>query len=106
MKIITILCTTEVAEEYIFRFYECPMRRRTWNSIKHVEPIILDRTRSFKQPQDMKYPVVNSDLFAELGYNHATDDFEYVRKYIKLKLYNLCYYLKYIYFITALYGYS
>lgn len=54
------------------------MRRRSWNSIKNVEPIILDRTRFFKQPEDMKYPVVNSNLFATLGYNYATDDFEYV----------------------------
>lgn len=81
MKVIKVLCITEVEEEYIFRFYECPMRRKSWSSIKHVEPIILDRTRFFKQPEDMKYPVVNSNLFAELGYNYATDDFEYVCKY-------------------------
>lgn len=78
MKINLTLFSIEIADEYIFRFYESPMRRSTWNLVKHVKPIILDRTRFFKQPDDMKYPVVDSKLFAELGYNFATDEFEYV----------------------------
>jgi len=53
------------------------MRRGTWKPPSN-KPIILDRTSFFKQPVEMKYPVVDHNLFSDTSYDNIADEFEYV----------------------------
>lgn len=74
------LCTIGIKNECLLRFYDGPIRRRKWKPPSNSRPIIVDRTRHFKQPVDLKYPVMHSNLFAQIGYNYVNDEFEYVCK--------------------------
>lgn len=66
----------EIKKEYLLRFFDDPVRRGTWKPLSN-KPVILDRTWSFKQPVEMKYPIVDYNLFAYTGYNNIADEFEY-----------------------------
>ncbi|XP_060844215.1 uncharacterized protein LOC132924125 isoform X1 [Rhopalosiphum padi] len=66
----------EIKKEYLLRYFEDPIRRGTWKPPSN-KPLILDRTWSFKQPIEMKYPVVDYNLFAYTSYNNIADEFEY-----------------------------
>lgn len=73
-----LFCAIEIKNECLLRFYDRPIRQRKWKPPSNSRPIILDRTRYFKEPVNLKYPVVNSNLFAQIGYDHVNDEFEYV----------------------------
>jgi len=77
MFFILIYIFTEIKKEYLLRFFDDPVRRGTWKPLSN-KPIILDRTCAFKQPVEMKYPIVDYNLFAYTGYNNIADEFEYV----------------------------
>ncbi|KAL4136129.1 hypothetical protein QTP88_007694 [Uroleucon formosanum] len=66
----------EIKKEYLLRYCDDPIRRGTWKPPSN-KPIILDRTWFFKQPVELKYPVVDHNLFADISYNYITDEFEY-----------------------------
>lgn len=71
-------CIIEIKNECLLRFFDGPIRRRKWKPPSNSRPIIFDRTQYFKQPTNLHYPVVRSDLFTAIGYNHINDEFEYV----------------------------
>lgn len=68
----------EIKKEFLLRFYDDPIRRGSWRPPSNSGPIILDYTRFFKQRVDLKYPVVDYNLFALISYNHVVDEFDYV----------------------------
>jgi len=67
----------EIKKEYLLRYFDDPIRRGTWKPLSN-KPIILDCTWSFKQHVELKYPIVDYDLFAHTTYNNIADEFEYV----------------------------
>uniref|UniRef100_A0A2S2Q518 Transcriptional adapter 2B n=1 Tax=Sipha flava TaxID=143950 RepID=A0A2S2Q518_9HEMI len=67
----------EIKHECLLRFYDRPIRQRKWKPPSNSRPIIFDRTHYFKEPVNLKYPVMNSNLFIQIGYDYVNDEFEY-----------------------------